>query len=101
MNKILVGSASVGFEQPRDKHFQKMSPEQRKTASPKKIPAKKTSPKKRKAEEATAGKEPLSKKTRVDTSCDQVNFLTTSDPVLDIFSASGGMEVINFQELYL
>ena len=75
---------------------------------------KKTAPKKRKAEKAPAGKEPQSKKARLDTSCDLVNFLTTSDPVvdflttfdpaLDIYPASGSRdlpkEVITCQELY-
>ena len=75
---------------------------------------KKTAPKKRKAEKAPAGKEPQSKKARLDTSCDLVNFLTTSDPVvdflttfdpaLDIYPASGSRDlpkgVITCQELY-
>ena len=85
---------------------------------------KKTAPKKRKAEKAPAGKEPQSKKARLDTSCDLVNFLTTTDPVvdflttsdpvvdflttfdpaLDIYPASGSRdlpkEVITCQELY-
>merc|ERR1719167_1774936 len=41
------------------------------------------------AKEAPAGKEPLSKRARLDSSSDLINLLTTAAPVLDIFAASG------------
>ena len=42
INNVSLGSASVQFEQPSDQDVQKMAPQQKKTASPKKIAAKKT-----------------------------------------------------------
>merc|ERR1719295_341930 len=39
--------------------------------------------------EAPSGKEPLSKRARLDSSSDLVNLLATAAPVLDIFAASG------------
>ena len=61
MNKVSVGSASVGFEQPSDQHVQKMAPQQKKTASPKMIAAKKISLRKT-AQKKTGSKTTAAKK---------------------------------------
>ena len=63
---LSIGSASVGLEQPRDQHVQKMAPQQKKTASTKKIPAKKTSRKKT-APKKTGSKATVAMKTKKNT----------------------------------
>ena len=110
INNESVGSASVGFERLSDQHVQKMAPQQKKTASTKKIPAKKTdsnatvtkkmSPKKNTASKKTVARKAALKKTvaMIPFSWDlgdddedddnQVRTGNTLDHFSDIFSSS-------------